>query len=520
MAGYTVGIDLGTTRSAVAYVPGDEGDPEIIDNSQGRPVTPSAVYLTDDGEVVVGDPATDQAEMNPEQFADEVKRHMGEETEIALGDRTHHPEEISAMILRKLVGDAEDRLGEPVESAVVTVPAYFTDRQRSATASAAQIAGIEVERLLPEPSAAVLAYGLHEQKLGDARDETVFVYDLGGGTFDATLVEANYETSFIETIATDGDSELGGSDWTSRLADLAFDRIADDTGIDLRERSDMKEHRRRVRSSARDAKHRLSDQTRASLTVPMVAPEKGYNLDLTVSREEFEEATADLLAATEGPMDQVLADAGMGRDDVDKVLLVGGSTRMPQVESFVADYFDREPSKEISPDKAVAKGAAVQAAIASDRDVGAILPGSGSGGDGVVLFDVLPATLGLEVAGDRCVPVIERNTKIPTTVRSEQFSTQRPDQPSVCGDILQGESEIASENESLGELEIDEIPPRDPNDVSLAVEFTVSKDGTLTAEAEDLISGKQCTTTIRSVARHSDEEVHEMRDSLPPARDR
>lgn len=521
--GYTVGIDLGTTRSVIAHVPSNNDMPEAIDNAEGQSITPSAVYLTEEGDVVVGDGATENAVMHPDRYVDEVKRHIGKDMTLDLGPRTETPEEISALILKKLIQDAGERVGTEVTNAVVTVPAYFTDKQRTATANAGEIAGIEVERLLAEPSAAVLAYGLRKQKLGTDAEETLFVYDLGGGTFDATLVKAEYDVNYVETLATDGNSNLGGSDWTARIEEIVIEQIKDDTGIDLRTEPGMDEQYRRVRQAAREAKHRLSEQSATNITVPYVVPQEGYNLDLKLTREEFDAETQDLLAATQDPIDRVFQDAEVAVDDVDTVLLVGGSTRMPQVESFVKEYFGMPPSKEISPDKAVALGAAAQASLLDDSgQTGGIQlvddQGDGDSG-GLVLVDVLPQTLGIvtvdEHHNEQFSPIIEKNTQLPTRERSEEFGTIEYDQTAVSTEIRQGESPNPWDNELLGELSINNIPKRDPKEESLGVEFEVTKDGTLTAQAEDLISGKEITTTIESAVRTDAEEIEQMSKGLP-----
>lgn len=519
---YTVGIDLGTTRSVIAHVPEGSERPEAIDNSEGEPITPSAVFLTEEGSIVVGDEAANQAVMHPDRFVEEVKRFIGEDRTLTLGSESKNPEEISALILQKLVQDASERVGSNVTNAVIAVPAYFTEKQRRATANAGEIAGLEVERLLAEPSAAVFAYGLRKQKLDTDSEEVVFVYDLGGGTFDATLVRAKYDVNYVETLATDGDSELGGSDWTARLEDILIEEIKEDTGIDLRTEPGMDEQYQRVRKAARDAKHRLSEQSATNVTVPYVIPQEGYNLDIKITREEFEEATSDLLEATRAPIDRVFSDSDISMNELDTVLLIGGSTRMPQVEAFVEEYFGMPPSKEISPDKAVALGAAAQASLIDDsgQTGGITIADDDSDGSGMTLIDVIPHTLGVEVIDQngqaRFSRLIEKNTNTPTRERSEQFGTREYHQTSVATRILQGESDNPQQNESLGQLRIDDIPKRDPSENSIATEFKVTKDGTITAQAEDLISGKQVKTTIEGAIRRSDDDIERMSDRLPP----
>lgn len=509
--GYTLGIDLGTTRSAMAHV--TDGEPEIIENSEGKGVTPSVVHLTEDGEALVGDGAVDNMLMHPDRTKREVKKLMGENATVELGPESYTPQEVSALILQKLVEDAEDRLGDDVSNAVITVPAYFSDRQRTATREAGEKAGLEVDKLLPEPSAAVLAYGLREQQLGEAKNEVVFVYDLGGGTFDATLVDAEYEHNYIETIATDGDTELGGSDWTEAIAKYAYDTIEDETGVHIPSDDDYADQQQRVRDAAQEAKHKLSEQQTVNLTVPFVVPDQSYNLDVELTREEFEKMTADLIERTRDPMDDIFDRTDYTVDDIDKVLLIGGSTRMPQVDELVQEYFGIEPSKEISPDHAVAMGAAVQAAVLDD-DVETQLPsGDESETGGLVLIDVLPQTIGVKVQpGDRFDPVVERDSQLPTTERKEGYSVQKADQTTVAIEVYQGESDKALENEFLGRAVMEDIPPREPGQQSLAVEFSVNNDGTLEVHGEDLLSDAEVTAEIESAL----ESSNETEGQLPP----
>ncbi|PSQ44645.1 molecular chaperone DnaK [Halobacteriales archaeon SW_7_68_16] len=485
----TLGIDLGTTRSAMAHVADEDAD--IIENAEGDMVTPSIVHLTADGESLVGGPAEDQMVMKPDRTVAEIKKEMGEDVTVELDEESYSPQEVSAMILQKLVEDAEDRLGEGIGSAVITVPAYFSDRQRTATREAGEMAGLAVKKLLPEPSAAVLAYGMREQKLGEAENETIFVYDLGGGTFDATLVEAKYEANIIETIATDGDTALGGSDWTDAIADWLFDRIEDDTDVDLRTEDALTEQRNQILTKAREAKHRLSEQSTVTINQPFAVPQQGHNLEAELTREEFEDLTAPLLDRTTAPMDDIFERTDYDVDDVDKVLLIGGSTRMPQVETLVADYFGQDPSKEISPDKAVAMGAAIQSAVIEDVSG---LPG---GDDGGALIDALPQSIGVEVQpGDRFDPIVERDTSIPTTERKEGYSVESAQHTSVEIRVYQGESSTIHNNEHLGTAKLENIPRRQPGDESIAIEFAVDEDGTLEVRGEDMKSGAEIETAI------------------------
>ncbi|MBX0296680.1 Hsp70 family protein [Haloarcula nitratireducens] len=495
---WTLGIDLGTTRSAMAHVVDEE--PKIIENSEGESVTPSVVHLTEDGESVVGEAAVDNMMMKPDRTVREIKKLIGTNETVFLGDEEYNPQEVSALTLQKLVNDAENRLGGSVTNAVITVPAYFTDRQRNATREAGELVGLDVDRLLPEPSAAVLAYGHREQQLGEVENENIFVYDLGGGTFDATLVEAEYEHNYIETIATDGDDVLGGSDWTEALVQYAYDVIYEDTGVDISQNDEYIEQRGRIFTAAQEAKHGLSEQQSVNLTVPFVVADQGYNLDKEITRADFEEMTADLLADTELPMDDIFARTEYTVEDVDRVLLIGGSTRMPQVEELVEDYFGIEPSKKISPDHAVALGASIQAAFLDDDVTGASISGNEDDGpSGVVLIDVLPRTIGIKVQpGDKFDPIVERDSQLPITERSEGYSVQHANQTSVAIEVFQGEDEYAPNNEKLGDALLEDIPPREPGQGQLAVEFTVNSDGTLELYGEDMMSGKEVTAEIDS----------------------
>lgn len=501
-----IGIDLGTTRSVIAYVPDDE--PEIIENAEGKSVTPSVIHLTEQGESQVGESAEDMLIMKPDRSVREVKKQMGENVEISLGEEEFTPQELSGLIVQKLATDASERIGADVTNAVITVPAYFTDRERTATREAGELAGLTIDKLLAEPSAAVLAYGLKEQELGESTQETVFVYDLGGGTFDATLVEADYGNNFIETIATDGDSDLGGSNWTQSIADWIYQEIESDLGMDLRSDAtaddvdSIDEARMRVTETARDAKHRLSEQTEVNVTIPYVVPSEGYNFDQELNREKFENMTADLFDRTTEPIDAIFKRTDYEVNEVDKVLLVGGATRMPRVERVVEEYFGIAPSKEISPDKAVALGAAIQAAILDD-EVTTVLPDAGGEDDaddrGMVIIEALPQSIGVEVQpGNQFDPIIERDTSLPATERKEGYGVQHANQTSVEIRVYQGEDDEVEDNEFLGEAIISDIPPREPGDPSLAVEFTVNEDGTLEVRGEDLKSDRQITTTIES----------------------
>lgn len=521
--GPTVGIDLGTTRTAVAHVVDET--PTLISNAGGYDLTPSVVHVPRDGPALVGREASDRLLMDPGRTVAEVKRKMGEETTIGLGQSTYRPEELSALILEKVVGDAADRLDTTIEAAVITVPAYFTGRQRTATRNAGEIAGMNIDQLLPEPSAAVLAYGYERQKLGDVADETLLVYDLGGGTFDATLVEAEYEHNYVETVFTEGDSGLGGGDWTGEVEAWIADEIRADTGIDVTSGSAYADQRNRIRSAAREAKHDLVDQQKTVVNIPYVVPEENYHFERTLERAQFQAMTEHLLGQTRQTIDSVFRQTDYTTADVDTVLLVGGASRMPQVAAMLRSYFGMAPSREVHPDQAVAMGAAVQAAVLDDSatDAGGMLSGTGAdeknGQDsepgGIVLVDVLPQTLGVELDGGGFSPVIEQAAQLPTTVRKENYRTVDPDQTAVKWPIRQGESQRAAENDLLGTVWIRDIPPRNPDEDSIAIEFTMTSDGTLQVAVEDLITGKLVDATIESGIRLSDDEITELSAGLP-----
>jgi len=522
-SGYTVGIDLGTTRSAVAYVAG--GDPEVITTgNSGESVIPSVVQFTEDGEVNVGQTAANLAVQHPDRTVTEVKREMGREEPLTVAGEEYLPEQLSSLILEHIVDHAEGSIGRDVDGAVITVPAYFDDRKRTATETAGEIAGIEVERLLPEPSAACLAYGLHESKLGESEAELAFVYDLGGGTFDATLVEIDYEINSVETLHTAGDNKLGGSDWTQQIVDWMIDQIHDDwmidqihddTGVDI---EDNPEQLARIRQEAKSAKHRLSDLPSTDVSVPFVVPEQSYTFAETLSREQFEELTADLAAATTDPLDDLFGRADYAPADVDKVLLVGGSVRMPHIQELVGDYFEQEASMEINPEEAVALGAAIQAEIIDEggADASAMLPGET---DDIVLIDVVPQSLGVRLSDGSIDHIIEQDEQIPTSTRKESYGTVEQGQTSVQIRVYQGEGDTAEENTKIGTAVLRDIPPRPPGEPSLAVEFRITTDGRLAVTGEDLKTGKQVETEIESALRHSPEEIDDLGEELPALRE-
>ena len=508
--GYTVGIDLGTTRSAVAYVAG--GDPEVISTgNSGESVIPSVVQFGEDGAVNVGQTAANMAIQHPDRTVTEVKREMGSEEPLAVAGEEYLPEQISSLILEHIVEEAETSIGRDVEGAVITVPAYFDDPKRTATESAGEIAGLDVKRLLPEPSAACLAYGLHEQKLGNAEAELAFVYDLGGGTFDATLVEIDYEINSVETLHTAGNNSLGGSNWTQRIVDWMVDNIGTDTGVDVTEDA---EQLARVREEAKSAKHRLSDLQSTEVSVPFVVPEESYTFSEELTREQFEELTADLADATTDPLDDLFERADYEPEEVDKVLLAGGSVRMPHIQDLVSNYFEQEASMEINPEEAVALGAAIQAEIIDEggADAAAMLPGET---DDIVLIDVVPKSLGVRLSDGSIDHIIEQDEQIPTSTRKEGYGTVEPDQTSVQIHVYQGEGDTAEANTKIGRAVLRNIPPRPPGEPSLAVEFRITTDGQLEVTGEDLKTGKQVETAIESALRHSPAEIDELDEQLP-----
>jgi len=512
---YTVGIDFGTTRSAISYVAAN--NPEIITVDDGERVMPSVVQFRDAGEVNVGRSAANTAIEMPERTITEVKRRMGTEEPIPVAGEEYLPEQIASLVIAALVSDAQERIGVDVEitNTVITVPAYFGDKERTATESAAEIAGLTVDRLLPEPSAACLAYGLHENKLSEAEHELVFVYDLGGGTFDATLVDIDYEINSVETLNTAGNNKLGGMDWTDEIVDWIAEGIEADTGVTIRENA---EQLSRVREKARETKHRLSNTQSVEVSVPFVVPEESYTFSAQLTRDEFETRTADLIQATQESMDELFERSDNDPQDVDKVLLVGGASRMTQVEALVTGYFGQEPSKEINPDEAVALGAAVQAEIIDERGASAaeMLPGES---DSIVLIDVVPQSLGVRLSDGTVDHIIETDEQIPTQKRKEEYSTAEPDQTTVAIEVYQGEEQLADENTKIGEAVLRDIPPREPSEPTLAVEFRINTNGRLEVEGEDLKTGKKVETTIESGLRHSDAEIEELSRQLPSTSD-
>lgn len=515
--GYAVGIDLGTTNSAIAAVTGDE--PEIIPNSDGERTTPSVVMIDESDETVVGQAAANQAVSKAARTVQRIKRHMGDDDyAVEINDEEYRPEQISALILSRLLADGEAYLGRDVDSAVITVPAYFGDAERQATRSAGEIAGIDVEHVMTEPTAACLAYGL--QETSDATEAEaherrhVFVYDLGGGTFDATLVEIDLEHNHIEVKNTDGDRQLGGEDWTRRIVDHLAEIAREDGDIDV---TGDPEQEQRLYDAAVRAKHDLSSREQTEITIPYLGPE--YNLETTLSRETFQELTADLLDQTIDSVDELFDRSEKDIEEVDEVLLIGGATRMTQVQETVESYFGMEPLRSVNPDEAVALGAATQAELMStsgDTTADDVLPGE----EDLLLVDVTPQPIGIELHDGDFAPVVEQDEKVPISKSDDRFTTVMDDQTGVRFPIYQGQAEAAEENTKLGEMVLSGIPKAPAGEPTLEIDFEVQSDGTLEASATHVESGESVDTTIESGVRLSEKEIEQMKEALPTLKDR
>ena len=481
-----IGIDLGTTNSCVAVMEG--GKPTVIPNAEGQRTTPSVVAFTKTGERLVGDPAKRQAITNPDRTISSIKRHMGTDYKVTIDGKSYTPQEISAMILQKLKADAESYLGENVSEAVITVPAYFNDAQRQATKDAGKIAGLDVKRIINEPTAAALAYGLEDEK-----EQKVMVYDLGGGTFDVSLIDIG--DGVVEVMATNGDTHLGGDDYDNAVMNWLVSEFKKTDGIDL---SNDKMAMQRLKEAAEKAKKELSAATTTNINLPFItATQEGpKHLDMTLTRAKFDELTADLTARTDLPVKNAMKDAGLTNADLGKVLLVGGSTRMICAQDEVKKLTGKEPSKTLNPDECVAIGAAVQ---------GGKLAGDAGAGD-VLLLDVTPLTLSIETLGGVATPLIKRNTTIPTTAQ-QIFSTAADNQTAVDIHIVQGEREFAKDNKTLGQFRLDGIAPAPRGVPQIEVKFDIDANGIVNVSAKDMATGKDAHITITSGSNMSKDDI-------------
>ena len=481
-----IGIDLGTTNSCVAVMEG--GKATVVTNTEGSRTTPSVVAFTKNGERLVGEPAKRQAVTNADRTVSSIKRHMGSDYRVEIDGKKYSPQEISAMILQKLKADAENYLGEKVTEAVITVPAYFNDAQRQATKDAGKIAGLDVKRIINEPTAAALAYGLDNDK-----EQKIMVYDLGGGTFDVSIIEIG--DGVIEVLATNGDNRLGGDDFDKRITDYMIEDFKSKEGIDL---SNDKMALQRLREAAEKAKKELSSSTTTNINLPFITANetgpKHFEMDLT--RAKFDELTHDLVERTAAPVQNALRDAGLNASDLSKVLLVGGSTRMLSVQEKVKQLTGHEPSKTLNPDECVALGASIQ---------GGKLAGDAGAGD-ILLLDVTPLSLSIETLGGVATKLIERNTTIPTK-KSQVFSTAADNQTAVDIHVVQGERQFAKDNKSLGQFRLDGIPPARRGVPQIEVTFDIDANGIVNVSEKDLGTGKEQHITITSGSNMSDSEI-------------
>ena len=484
--GKIIGIDLGTTNSCVAVMEG--GKPVVIPNAEGMRTTPSVVAFTKTGERLVGEPAKRQAVTNAERTISSIKRHMGTDYKVSIDGKDYTPQEISAMILQKLKADAESYLGEKVTEAVITVPAYFNDAQRQATKDAGKIAGLKVERIINEPTAAALAYGLEDES-----EQKVMVYDLGGGTFDVSIIDIG--DGVIEVLSTNGDTHLGGDDYDDRITKWLVDEFKAAEGVDL---SQDKMALQRLKEAAEKAKKELSSATTTDINLPFITAtaEGPKHLDMKLSRAKFEEITSDLTERTAVPVQNSMKDAGLSNADLEKVLLVGGSTRMPVVQEKVKQLTGKEPSKNLNPDECVALGAAVQGGKMSGE----------AGASDVLLLDVTPLTLSIETLGGVATPLIKRNTTIPTRA-SQVFSTAADNQTAVDIHVVQGEREFARDNKTLGQFRLDGILPAQRGVPQIEVTFDIDANGIVNVSAKDKGTGKEQHITITSGSNMSKEDI-------------
>ena len=484
--GKIIGIDLGTTNSCVGVMEG--GQPVVVANAEGARTTPSVVAFTKSGERLVGEPAKRQAVTNADKTISSIKRHMGTDYRVAIDDKKYSPQEISAMILQKLKTDAENYLGEKVTEAVITVPAYFNDAQRQATKDAGKIAGLDVKRIINEPTAAALAYGLDNEK-----EQKIMVYDLGGGTFDVSIIEIG--DGVIEVLSTAGDNRLGGDDFDQKVADYMIAEFKKTEGVDL---SADKMAMQRIREAAEKAKKELSSATTTNINLPFISMNANgpLHFDMNLTRAKFDELTHDLVERTAEPVRRALSDAGLSASELGQVLLVGGSTRIPAVQDKVKQLTGKEPSKTLNPDECVALGASVQ---------GGKLAGDAGAGD-ILLLDVTPLSLSIETMGGIATRLIERNTTIPTK-KSQIFSTAADNQTAVDINVVQGERQFARDNKSLGQFRLDGIPPARRGVPQIEVTFDIDANGIVNVSAKDLGTGKEQHITITAGSNMSDDEI-------------